>query len=163
MCGLCITSWSGGTFECFEVRFLYLSSTFAECWKMWITNKLENRQFVRCLWEIIVLVYRPHMQAKGSVCWSWVVGRGSQVVGRGFQVVGRGSQVVGRGSQVVGRGFQVVGCGFQVVGCGFQVVGRGSWVIDWKGSALARRQFFGIPSISKQTLSSLQQQIIHVF
>ena len=78
-------------------------------------------------------------------------------------VVGRGSQVVGRGFQVVGRGFQVVGRGFQVVGRGFQVVGRGSWVIDWKGSALARRRFLGIPSISKQTLSSLQQQIIHVF
>ena len=72
----------------------------------------------------------------GSVCWSWVVGRGSQVVGRGSEVVGRGFQVVGRGSQVVGRGFQVVG--------------RGSWVIDWKGSALARRRFFGIPSISKR-------------
>ena len=83
-------------------------------------------------------------------------------VGRGSWVVGRGSQVVGRGSQVVGRGFQVVGRGFQVVGRGFQVVGRGSWVIDWKGSALARRRFFGIPSISKQTLSSLQQQIILV-
>ena len=76
--------------------------------------------------------------------------------------MGRGSQVVGRGSQVVGRGFQVVGRGFQVVGRGFQGVGRGSWVIDWKGSALARRRFFGIPSISKQTLSSLQQQIILV-
>ena len=75
----------------------------------------------------------------GSVYWSWVVGRGFQVVGRGFQVVGRG---------------------FQVVGHGFQVVGRGSWVIDWKGSALARRRFFGIPSNSKQ---SLQQQIRHVF
>ena len=80
---------------------------------------------------------------------SRVVGRESRVVGRGFQVVGRGSQVVGRGSQVVGRGFQVVG--------------RGSWVIHWKGSALARRRFFGIPSISKQTLSSLQQQIIREF
>ena len=56
-----------------------------------------------------------------------------------------------------------VGRGSQVVGRGFQVVGRGSWVIDWKGSALAQRRFFGIPSISKQTLSSLQQQIIHVF
>ena len=77
--------------------------------------------------------------------------------------VGRGSWVVGRGSQVKGRGFQVVGLGSQVVGRGFQVGGRGSWVIDWKGSALARRRFFGIPSISKQTLSSLQQQIIHVF
>ena len=81
---------------------------------------------------------------QGSVCWSWVVGRGSWVVGRGSWV-------------------QVVGRGFQVVGRGFQVVGRGSWVIDWKGSALARRRFFGIPSISKQALSSLQQQIIHVF
>ena len=50
---------------------------------------------------------------------------------------------------VVGRGFQVVGRG------------RGSWVIDWKGSALARRRFLGIRSISKQTLSSLQQQIIN--
>ena len=39
---------------------------------------------------------------KGSVCWSWVVGRGFQVVGRGFQVVGRGSWVPSRGSQVVG-------------------------------------------------------------
>ena len=63
---------------------------------------------------------------------------------------------------VVGRGSQVVDRGFQVVGRGSWVVGRG--VIDWKGSAaLARRRFFGIPSISKQTLSSLQQQIIHVF
>ena len=77
--------------------------------------------------------------------------------------MGRGFQVVGRGFQVVGRGFQVVGRGFQVVGRESQVVGRGSWVIDWKGSALARRRFFGTPSISKQTLSSLQQQIIHVF
>ena len=58
----------------------------------------------------------------GSVCWSWVVGRG-------FEVVGRGSQVVGRGSQVVGRGFQVVGRGFQVVGRGSRVAGRGSWVV----------------------------------
>ena len=77
--------------------------------------------------------------------------------------MGPKSWVVGPESWVVGRGFQVVGRGFRVVGRGFQVVGRGSWVIDWKGSALARRRFFGIPSISKQTLSSLQQQIIHVF
>ena len=70
---------------------------------------------------------------------------------------------MGRGSQVVGRGSEVVGRGFQVVGRGFQVVGRGWWAIDWKGSALARRRLFGIPSISKQTFLSLQQQIIHVF
>ena len=75
-------------------------------------------------------------------------------------VVGRGSWVPSRGSWVPSRGSQVVGRGFQVVGRGFQVVGRGSWVIDWKGSALARRRFFGIPSNSKQ---SLQQQIRHVF
>ena len=70
----------------------------------------------------------------GSVCWSWVVGPKSWVVGSKLWVVGPKSQGVGRG---------------------FQVVGRGSWVIDWKGSALAQRRFFGIPSISKQTLSSL--------
>ena len=91
---------------------------------------------------------------------SWFPSRGSWVPSRGFQVVGRGFQVVSRGFQVVGRGFQVVGRGSQVVGREFQVVGRGPWVIDWKGSALACRRFFGIPSISKQTLSSLQQQQI---
>ena len=50
-----------------------------------------------------------HLSAEkwGSVCWSWVVGRGSQVVGRGSQVVGRGSQVVGREFQVVGRGLLI--------------------------------------------------------
>ena len=56
-----------------------------------------------------------------------------------------------------------VGRGSWVVGSKSWVVGRGPWVIDWKGYALARSRFFGIPSISKQTLSSLQQQIIHVF
>ena len=85
------------------------------------------------------------------------------VVGRGSQVVGHGSEVVGRGCQVVGRGFQVVGRGSWVPSHGSWVVGRGSWAIDWKGTALARRRLFGIPSISKQTLSSLLQQIIHVF
>ena len=85
------------------------------------------------------------------------------VVGRGSWVPSRGSWVPSRGSWVPSRGSWVVGRGSQVVGRGFQVVGRGSWVIDWKGSALARRRLFGIPSISKQTLSSLQQQIIHVF
>ena len=86
-------------------------------------------------------------------------------VGRGSWVVGRGSQVVGRGSRVVGRGFQVVGRGSRVPRRESWVPSRGSWVgvIDWKGSALARRRFFGIPSISKQTLSSIQQPIIHVF
>ena len=82
--------------------------------------------------------------------------------GRGVSV-GRGSWVVGPKSWVVGSKSWVVGRGSQVAGREFQVVGRGSWVIDWKGSALARRRFFGIPFISKQTLSSLQQQIIHVF
>ena len=91
------------------------------------------------------------------------VGRGSWVVGRGSWVVGPKSWVVGSKSWVVDSKSWVVGRGSQVVGLGFQVVGRGSWVIDWKGSALARRRLFGIPSISKQTLSSLQQQIIHVF
>ena len=56
-----------------------------------------------------------------------------------------------------------VGRGFKVVGRRFKVVGRGSWVIDWKGSALARRRFLGIRSISKQALLRLQQQIKHVF
>ena len=37
-----------------------------------------------------------------------------------------------------------VGRGSWVPSRGSQVVGRGSWVIDWKGSALARRRFFGI-------------------
>ena len=77
--------------------------------------------------------------------------------------VGRGSWVVGPKSWVVGPKSWVVGSKSWVVGSKSWVVGRGSWVIDWKGSALARRRFFGIPSISKQTLSSLQQQIIHVF
>ena len=70
---------------------------------------------------------------KGSVCWSWVPSRGSRVPSRGSWIPSRGSWIPT----------------------------RGSWVIDWEGSALARRRFFGIPSISKQTLSSLQQQIIH--
>ena len=70
---------------------------------------------------------------------------------------------VGRGSWVVGPKSWVVGRGSWVPSRGSWVPSRGSWVIDWKGSALARRRFFGIPSISKQTLSSLQQQIIHVF
>ena len=63
----------------------------------------------------------------------------------------------------VGRGSWFVGSKSWVVGSKSWVVGRGSWVIDWKGSALARSRFLGIPSISKQTLSSLQQQTIHVF
>ena len=82
---------------------------------------------------------------------SWVPSRGSWVPSRGSWVPSRWG--VGSKSWVVGRGLQVVGRGLQVVG-------RGSWVIDWKGSALAARRFFGIPSISKQTLSSLKQQII---
>ena len=77
--------------------------------------------------------------------------------------VGCGSWVVGPKSWVVGFKSWVVGRGSQVVGPKSWVVGRGSWVIHLKGSALARRRFFGIPSISKQTLSSLQPQIIHVF
>ena len=85
------------------------------------------------------------------------------VVGLGSWVLGPKSWVVGSKSWVVGSKSWVVGRGCQVVGGEFQVVGRGSWVIDWKGSALAQRRFFGIPSISKKTLSSLQQQIIHVF
>ena len=56
----------------------------------------------------------------GSVCWSWVVGRGFEVVGRGSQVVGRGSQVVGRGSWVPSRGSRVPSRGS---------AGRGLWVV----------------------------------
>ena len=63
----------------------------------------------------------------------------------------------------VGRGSWFVGPKSWVVGPKSWVVGSKSWVIDWKGSTLARRQFFGIPSISKQTLSSLQQQTIFCF
>ena len=77
--------------------------------------------------------------------------------------MGRGSWVPSRGSWVPSRGSWVPSRGSWVPSRGSWVRSRGSWVIDWKGSALARRQFFGIPSISKQTLSSLQQQIIHVF
>ena len=107
---------------------------------------------------------------RGSVCWSWVVGPKSWVVVSKSWVVGPKSWVVVSKSWVVGPKSWVVSCkswvvvrGSQVVGRGFQVLGRRSWVIDWKGSALARRRFFGIPSISKQTLSSLQRQIIHTF
>ena len=78
-------------------------------------------------------------------------------------VVGRKSWVPSRGSWVRSRGSWVLSRGSWVASRGSWVPSRGSWVIDWKGSALARRRFFGIPSISKQTLSSLQQQIIHVF
>ena len=90
------------------------------------------------------------------------VGRGSWVVGPKSWVVGLKSWVVGSKSWVVGSKSRVVGSKSWVVGSKSWVVGRESWVIDWKGSALARRRFFGIPSISKQTLSSLQQQIILV-
>ena len=89
-----------------------------------------------------------------------VVGRGSWVPSRGSWVPSRGSWFPSRGSWVPSRWSWVPSRGSQVVGREFQVVGRGPWVIDWKGSALACRRFFGIPSISKQTLSSLQQQQI---
>ena len=69
-------------------------------------------------------------------------------------VVGRGSWVPSRGSWVPSRGSWVPSRGWWVPSRGSWVVGRGSWVIDWKGSALARRRFFGIPSISKQTFKS---------
>ena len=86
------------------------------------------------------------------------------IVGSGFQVVGPGFQswVGRRAFWVSSRGSWVVGRGSWVVGRGSWVVGRGSWVIDWKGSALARRRFLRIRSISKQTLLRLQQQIKHV-
>ena len=77
--------------------------------------------------------------------------------------VGRGSWVASRGSWVRSRGSWVPSRGSWVPSRGSWVVSRGSWAIDWKGTALARRRLFGIPSISKQTLSSLLQQIIHVF
>ena len=79
--------------------------------------------------------------------------------------VGRGSWVPSRGSWVPSRRSWVPSRGSWVPSRESWVPSRGSWVgvIDWKGSALARRRFFGIPSISKQTLSSRQQQIIHVF
>ena len=71
-------------------------------------------------------------------------------VGRGSWVVGPKSWFVGPKSWVVGSKSWVVGPKSWVVGSKSWVVGRGSWVIDWKGSALARRQFSGIPSISKR-------------
>ena len=76
---------------------------------------------------------------------------------------GRGSWVVGRGSWVVGRGLWVGRRGSEDMGRGFQVAGRGWWIIDWKGSALARTRFLGIRSISKQTLLRVQQRTKHVF
>ena len=44
---------------------------------------------------------------QGSVCWSWVVGRGSWVVGPKSWVVGSKSWVVGSKSWVVGRGLLI--------------------------------------------------------
>ena len=54
MCDLYITGWSGGTFDCSQDPFMYLSTTFAECWKMWITNKLESWQTLK---EIVGLPF----------------------------------------------------------------------------------------------------------
>ena len=59
--------------------------------------------------HLIFFLKLNHESVIGSVCWSWVVGRGSEVVGRGFQVVGRGSKVVGSKSWVPSRGSWVVG------------------------------------------------------
>ena len=85
------------------------------------------------------------------------VKNGEVSVGRGSWVVGPKSWVVGSKSWVVGSKSWVVGSKSWVVGSKSWVVGRGL-LIGRDLSALARRRFFGIPSISKQTLSSLQQQ-----